>query len=430
MSDENNFKNSLEEENAVLQSQLKHLSERLAVLQEKSVEEKAALIARLEESQKLEIVGRLAGCVADELANMLSVILGHTEIALSWIDSSHHLYEHLYEIYKASEHSAELNRQLLAFAARQQHTQSLQDLNQTVKGVLNLLKRLIVKEVKLVFTPFARPLLIRADPVHLSQILVNLCINAYEAIRDKGKIEISLATVELTGEHCRDNAEMSPGKHVIIKVADTGCGMTPEVLSRIYQPFYSNKINATGLGMPVCRELVRQNGGFMNVSSEPGRGSEFSIFFPEYVEQDVPTSALSNSESVNGNSATILLVDDDVALLGMTRKMLQLLGYKVLSFEKPSDAINLVKTNPGKIDLLLTDLVMPEMNGRTLAKSIEELRPGISCLYMSGYGENIIAHHGLMDSNVSFVAKPFTRDELAKALSDILSEGQRVVSRS
>ncbi|HAE37173.1 MAG TPA: hybrid sensor histidine kinase/response regulator [Candidatus Riflebacteria bacterium] len=408
MSDSNNGKQYMLSENAELLTQLKQLEE-----------EKKNLIEQLEQSQKVEVVGRLASGVANDFSNMLSVILGHAEIALSWIDSSHHLYENLQEIYKAAEHSAELTRQLLTFARKQTHTVKVQDLNVTVSGILKLLRRIIGNNLELVWKPAETQCLVNADSVQINQILANLCVNAYEAIEDSGVISISVETVSIAPGDCRDFKELIPGDYVLVRVADNGCGMDAQTIANLYKPFHTTKDHGTGLGLPIVKEIVRQNGGFINVESVPGRGSTFSVYLPRFAEKTVSEPVAVGGTAKQGHE-TILLVDDDVALLGMTRRMLQVMGLTVLSVEKPSEAISLIKTNPGKINLLLTDLVMPEMNGRTLAKEICELRPDIECLFMSGYGEKIVAHHGLMDSNVNFIAKPFTREELSAAIAKIL----------
>lgn len=406
MADTNDNKCDMLSQNAELMAQLKLLEE-----------EKKTLLERLEQSQKREVVGRLASGVANDFGNMLSVILGHAEIALSWIDSSHHLYENLQEIYKAAEHSAELTRQLLTFARKQTNAPKMQDLNVTISNVLKLLRRLIGSNVELSWKPGLEQCLVNADAVQINQILANLCVNAYEAINGTGTITISVGTASLT-----QNDELkghTPGNYAVINVVDNGCGMDSQTIANLFKLFHTTKDHGSGLGLPIVSEIIRQNGGFIEVNSEPERGSTFSVYLPRFAEkpQSEPATVTGTAKH---EKATILLVDDDVALLGMTRRMLQTMGFTVFSVEKPSEAVSLVKTNPGKIHLLLTDLVMPEMNGRTLAKEICELRPDIECLFMSGYGEKIIAHHGLMNSDVNFIAKPFTREEMSTALAKIL----------
>lgn len=410
-------------ENTELRSQLKLLKEELASVVEKSEKDKKALFAQLENSQKIELVGRLAGFVANDFSQMLSVILGHAEIALSWIDSTHHLYESLQEIYKAAERSAELTRQLLIFSGRQRVSPKIQDLNVTLGAILKLLRRLVGSNIDLIWNPSQSPCMVYLDIAQINQVLANLCVNAGEAIKDAGIITISLDLVSISADDSNETEEIAPGDYVVIKVVDTGCGMNQQAVENLFKPFYTTKEYGSGLGLPVVNEIVRQNRGFIKVFSEIGRGTEFKLHFPRCADEML--NETESFEMVNkGNSPTILVVDDDVALLGMVRKMLQSMGYNVLSVDKPSAALSLIKTNPIKIDLLLTDLVMPEMNGRTLAREIEELRPDIACLFMSGYGEKIVAHHGLMNSNVNFVAKPFTRENLSAALTRVLGGSQ------
>ncbi|MBU1109226.1 MAG: response regulator [Candidatus Riflebacteria bacterium] len=396
-------------ENGELQRQIKALEE-----------DKSRLIEQLCHSQKIEIVGRLTGGVASDFGSMLSVILGHTEIALSWVDSSHHLYENLQEIYKTAEQSADLTRQLLAFARKQSGVPEIQDLNVTAAAFLKLLHRMLRENVELAWEPGKVSCMVKADTVQINQVLANLCVNACEAMVGAGKITISAENAFLDQSHYLDQPDFSPGNYVILTVSDTGCGIDQQSMGKIFEPLYTTKGNGIGLGLTVTNEIVKQNGGFISVLSEPGKGSTFRIHLPGYFEK-LSQEPISPGMAMPGH-ATILLVDDDVALLGMSIRMLQSMGFKVLSLDKPSEAINLVKTNPTKIDLLLTDLVMPEMNGRTLAKEISSLRPDIKCLFMSGYGEKIIARHGLMDSNVNFVAKPFTKIELRDALIKVLGQ--------
>jgi signal transduction histidine kinase/CheY-like chemotaxis protein len=415
-----------QDEAAELRRQLAELTERLAAAESARLQEKENLLEQLEQSQKVEVVGRLAAGVANDFSNMLSVILGHVEIALSWIDSTHHLYEHLQEIYKAAEHSVDLTRQLLIFARKQAKTRVVLDLNVAISQMLKLLRRLIGINIELVWRPFAAPCLVNADVVQLNQVLVNLCVNACEAIEDGGVVTISVEPLTISTEQCESIENSIPGEYVVLRVADTGCGMDEQARNKIFEPFHTTKEHGVGLGLPICREIVRQNGGFITVKSMPGQGSEISVFVPLYSEvRDGKQSEKVITLDARSKPA-VLLVDDDVAMLGMVRRMLQKMGFEVFSVERPSEALNLIKTNPTRLDLLLTDLVMPEMNGRSLAKEIAELRPEIKCLFMSGYGEKIIANHGLMDSNVNFIAKPFTRDELLAAVSKVIGNCQNL----
>jgi len=395
---------------------------------DKVADSRQALLAELERLQKTEMVGRLAGSVADDLSNMLSVILGHAEIALSWIDSSHHLYENLQEIYKAAEQSSDLVRQLLVFARRQPVTAKIQDLDATISNMIPLLQHLVRDNIELIWKPARKQCLSNADTVQISQIISNLCLYACESIAGSGSICISLDSASISQADCGASGEKSPGDYVLIKVADTGSGMDEKQLAGLFKPGQA-KAKAADRSLLICHEIVRQNGGFISVISTPGKGSEFCVYLPRHQETASGNSGARQKSQPGSDCQTILLVDDDVAMLGMTRKMLQGAGYNVISVERPTEAINLVKTNPARIDLLLTDLVMPEMNGRTLAKQIAELRSEIECLYMSGYGEKIVSHHGLMDQNVNFIAKPFTKSELLTAITSVLAEKPAVAGK-
>lgn len=396
---------------------------------DKVADSRQELLAELERLQKTEMVGRLAGSVADDLSNMLSVVLGHAEIALSWIDSSHHLYENLQEIYKAAEQSSDLVRQLLVFARRQPVTAKIQDLDATIGNMMTLLRHLVRDNVELIWKPARKQCLSKVDTVQISQIISNLCLYACESIADSGSICISLDAVSLSQAECVSSAEKSPGDYVVIKVADTGSGIDEKQLADLFRPGQVTA-KAANRSLLICHEIVRQNGGFMSVLSTPGKGSEFSVYLPRHQETASGNSGARQKSEPDTDCQTILLVDDDAAMLGMTRKMLQGAGYNVISVERPTDAINLVKTNPARIDLLLTDLVMPEMNGRTLAKQIGELRPELECLYMSGYGEKIVSHHGLMDKNVNFIAKPFTKSELLASIIRILAKNDGLTGKA
>jgi signal transduction histidine kinase/CheY-like chemotaxis protein len=382
----------------------------------KAEEQRARLSAQLAQAQKMESVGRLAGGVAHDFNNMLGVIYGHAELALQQIDADHPLRDSLEEIRKAAVHSADLTRQLLAFARRQTVAPRVLDLNETVQGMVKMLQRMIGEEVRLQWQPDPHAWPVRVDPSQIDQMLVNLCVNARDAIDGVGTLSIVTGNRSFHETWCADHPGSSAGEFVMLAVTDDGCGMDKETLSHLFEPFFTTKGvgEGTGLGLATVYGAVKQNGGFIDVHSEPGRGTTFMIYLPrcggalESSRADEPGTPLRRGQE------TILVVEDELAILKLTRMMLERQGYVVLAAGTPVEAIHIATHYSGEIDLLMTDVVMPEMNGRDLARSLVPLHPRIKCLFMSGYTADIIADHGVLKDGVSFVQKPFS----AKALTD------------
>jgi len=382
---------------------------------EHDITERRELEAQFLQSQKMEAVGRLAGGVAHDFNNMLTVILGHTELALASIDESEPLHADLSEVRKAAERSAALTRQLLAFARRQTVAPRPLSLTDTVEGMLKMLRRLIGEEINLRWYPTAQSWLIKIDPAQVDQILANLCVNARDAISGFGEVTIETANVVIDEEYCASHPEAVPGEYVMLAVSDTGSGMDRETLSHIFEPFYTTKNpgEGTGLGLPTVYGIAKQNQGFVNVYSEPGQGSTFRIYLPRYVGEGDALSQADGQSIPAGRGETILLVEDEAAILMLGTKMLQELGYRVLAAGSPAEAMRLAEKENGGIPLLVTDLVMPEMNGRQLAEALRAAHPAMRTVYMSGYTANVIAHHGVVDEGVYFLQKPFSRRDLA-----------------
>lgn len=383
--------------------------------------ERAGLQEQLIQSQKMESVGRLAGGVAHDFNNMLSVINGNAEMALEDLTPSNPLYKTLKDILNAGERSANLTRQLLAFARKQTIDPKVLDLNDIVGNMLKMLQRLIGEGVRLVWAP-GKPLgSINADPTQIDQVLANLVVNARDAIDDTGRITIETANVSYDEAYCKGRADCLPGEYVLLAVSDNGTGMNKEVMARIFEPFFTTKRSGegTGLGLATVYGIVRQNGGFVNVYSEPGKGTTFRIYLPRCQAGEIP---MHQGEEIRleGGSETVLVVEDEAAVLNLAKEMIEKLGYSVLAAGRVEDALSMAADHEGKIDLLLTDVVMPEMNGKELAQRIEALRPGLKCLYMSGYTANVIAHHGILDKGVRFIAKPFSLRDLAARLRETL----------
>ena len=395
--------------------------------QHKKVEEEQGMLkAQLTQAQKMEAVGRLAGGVAHDFNNMLGVILGQTEMALSRLDSVHPLYENLEEIRKAAERSAELTRQLLAFARKQTVTPRIIDLNKTVEGMLKMLKRLIGEDIDLSFIQGDKVKPIRIDPSQIDQILANLCVNARDAIQEGGKIVIETGLKFFDEVYCSQHAGVVPGEYMVLAVKDNGCGMSPEIQSRLFEPFFTTKEmgKGTGLGLAMVYGIVRQNNGFINVSSESGKGTEFRIFLPSQDNEKIFTPEKGGINASEGHE-TILLVEDEALILRMATEMLKRLGYTVLKAHTPEEGIRLAREHGGKIHLLMTDVIMPGMNGRDLARAILSFYPELKILFMSGYTANVIADQGMLDEKVNFIQKPFSMKDLSEKLRNVLEPFQK-----
>ena len=397
------------------------------ITERKEAEEiRRSLSEQLLQAQKMEAVGRLAGGVAHDFNNMLGVILGHTELALRQLDPGQPLAGSLQEIRRAAERSAALTRQLLAFARRQTVAPKVLDLNDTVEGMLKMLRRLIGEDIDLAWLPGKHLEPVRIDPSQIDQILANLCVNARDAIGDTGRIIIETARADFDEQYCAQHSGFLPGEYILLAVSDNGCGMTREVLDNLFEPFFTTKETGkgTGLGLATVYGIVNQNNGFINVYSEPGQGTTFKIYLPRHASAEGPGLAEpAVSPTVEGHE-TILLVEDEPMILDMTKAMLKLQGHTVLAAASPAEALQLARDHDGAVHVLMTDVIMPGMNGRDLADRLQTHLPGLRCLFMSGYTANVIAHHGVLDAGVHFIQKPFTAGELAAKIRETLSAGE------
>ena len=389
-------------------------------------EEKIRLEAQLLQAQKLESVGRLAGGVAHDFNNMLSVILGHANLALMELDPSDRLHMPLDEIRKAGERSADLTRQLLAFARKQTISPKVLDLNDTVASMLKMLQRLIGERIDLVWKPQHTLWQVLIDPTQIDQVLANLCVNARDCITDVGTVTIKTGNSRLDEGFCKIHEGFAPGEYVHISVSDNGCGMGKETLSHIFEPFFTTKEvgSGTGLGLATVYGVAKQNGGCVSVYSEQGLGTTFTIYLPRHLGKELQPQADVAAPPAARGQETILLVEDETAILEIVKMMLERQGYHVLAAATPGEAIQLAREHAGEIRLLVTDVVMPEMNGRDLAKSLLTLYPNLKRLFMSGYTADLIAHHGVLDEGVHFIQKPFSVPELAAKVRKVLEESQ------
>ncbi len=398
------------------------------ITERKKVEdERTKLEIQLQEAQKMEAVGRLAGGVAHDFNNMLGVILGHTELTMMKLEPSDPLYSSLSEIKKAAEHSAELTNQLLAFARKQATEPKVLHVNETIEGMLKMLGRLIGENIDLIWKPGTDLSPIRMDPTQLTQVLANLCVNARDAISGTGKITLKTEAAEFEEACFPHNTECTPNDHILLTVSDDGCGMDEQILPHVFEPFFTTKERGkgTGLGLSTVYGIVKQNNGCIHIQSEPGKGTTFQVYLPRHAGNftDVQPGELSEQRS-RGNE-TILLVEDEAQFLGMARAMLQNLGYRVLAAETPAGALHVAANHSGKIDLLLTDVIMPDMNGRELFEKTSAIHPGIKCLFMSGYTADVIAQQGTLDEGINFIQKPFQTQDLAVRLGRALGKSER-----
>ncbi len=377
---------------------------------------------QLIQAQKMESVGRLAGGVAHDFNNMLSVIMGNAEMAMMKVKPSEPLYKVLQEILNAGKRSSDLTRQLLAFARKQTVSPKVLDLNDTITGMLKMLRRLIGEDIDLRWHAGSHLWKVKIDPSQVDQLLANLMVNARDAIEKAGRITIETSNMICDETYCEDRSDCIPGEYVVLAVSDNGCGMDKETMSNIFEPFFTTKREGqgTGLGLATVYGVVKQNNGFVDVYSEPNQGTTFRIYLPRHVDEGVKTTDDEPEPEVPGGTETIFIVEDDPTVLQISKNMLEILGYQVLTANNKDQALQLAGDYDGTIDLLLTDVVMPGMNGKELSERILAIRPSLKCLYMSGYTADIIARQGVLEQGVKFISKPFFIKDLAAKVREVL----------
>jgi PAS domain S-box-containing protein len=375
-------------------------------------------------AQKMESVGRLAGGVAHDFNNMLGVILGNAELAMARADVSDSLRDELEEIHQAALRSASLTGQLLAFARRQTIEPRVLDLNDAVAGMLKMLRRLIGEDIALAWVPGAALWPVLVDPTQLDQVLANLLVNARDAIGAAGRVTIETSNVAIDPEYCATHAGFRPGEYAMLAVSDDGQGMTREVLDHLFEPFFTTKAQGvgTGLGLATVYGIVKQNNGFINVYSEVGHGATFRIYLPRCADR-VRAAEVAAPEPIRGTGETILLVEDEGSILRMSVRMLEQLGYNVLAAGGPTEALSLAREPGAKIDLLMTDVVMPEMDGLQLVTEVRALLPEIKWLFASGYTAETIARRGVLEEGTHYLPKPFSIRDLASKVREALGRG-------
>lgn len=384
--------------------------------------EKSELQSQLIQSQKLEAVGKLAGGVAHDFNNILSVIIGKSEIALMKMESSDTFYSSFSDIKKAAEHSANLTRQLLAFARKQTIAPQVVDINNTLQETLNMLRRIISENIEVTQSPASNLWPVKIDPDQMAQIITNLCVNARDAIPDFGKILITTENKPLAKDFYSNLEDFTPGDYVCLSVNDDGCGMSSETQKQIFEPFFTTKgqHKGTGLGLAMVYGIVKQNSGFIHISSKLDQGTTFKIYLPRYTGSRKHNLQDSAKHNIPTGTESILLVEDEPELLKVSEHMLKELGYTVIAVDHPDEALRYTKQYGEKIDLLLTDVIMPKMNGRDLATRIHHLYPHMLCLFMSGYTADIIANQGILDEGINFLQKPFSLQDLAGKIRTVI----------
>ncbi len=386
------------------------------------ITEKLSLESQFRHAQKMDAVGQLAGGMAHDFNNMLAVITGYAELALDKVNPSGPLNDDLREILNAANRSTEITRKLLAFARKQTIVPRVIDLNNTLEEMLSMLRRLIGEAIELTWLPGTNLWPLRMDPAQIDQILVNLCINARDAITERGRITIETDRVTFDKTYCDEHPGFIPGDFVMLRVSDDGCGMDRKIRDRLFEPFFTTKGvgRGTGLGLSTVYGIVKQNKGLIKVFSKPGKGTTIKIFLQCH-EGEAVTPRKEISESIpKGKGETILIVEDEAVILNLIKTMLGKLGYAVLTAGTRDEAIRLAETHITKINMLLTDVIMPEMNGRELAERLILLKPNLKILFMSGYTANIIAHRGVLDNGMHFIQKPFSMKNLAISVHEAL----------
>jgi PAS domain S-box-containing protein len=383
-------------------------------------EERARLEHQLHQAQKMESVGQLAGGVAHDFNNMLGVILGHAELALLKLNPSPPLASSLNTICKAAIHSADLTRQLLTFARKQTIAPKVLDLNELVTGMLKMLQRLIGENIQIAWHPSPMLWPVKIDPAQFDQILTNLCLNARDAIAGTGSITIRTENYGDVMDRAA-HPEFVPGDYVLLAVCDDGCGMDRETQAHIFEPFFTTKeVGAgTGLGLATVLGAVKQHNGFIYALSEPGQGTTFNIYLPR-VDAIVGQASATTETPIRRGSETILLVEDDQMLLQLLTSMLDKSGYRVLAAGNPEIALAMAQKQAGPIHLLITDLIMPVMNGRELSKQLQLIRADLKVLFISGYSADIVSSQGIIDDGIDLLPKPITFATLTSKVRDIL----------
>jgi two-component system, cell cycle sensor histidine kinase and response regulator CckA len=400
-----------------------HGKDEKLVIVNRDITERKQLEEQLYLSQKLEAIGRLSGGVAHDFNNLLGVIIGYSEALQKQMDADHPFREAVDEIQKAGKRAAALTQQLLAFSRKQVLEPKVIDLNIIVSDVEKMLHRLIGEDIELEIVLGESLGMVKADRGQIDQVILNLAVNARDAMPKGGKLVIETRNADLTAADVNRYRYVIPGPYVVLKVTDTGCGMDAELQSHIFEPFFTTKDKGkgTGLGLATVYGVIKQSGGYIWVESQVGKGTTFSVYLPRVEEPHETDTKRDFSQPAVRRSVTILLVEDEDSLRKLTASTLRAAGHTVLEAGEAAQALRVANQSDSPIDLLLTDVVMPGMSGQALASDLTALRPETKVLYMSGYTDGAVATHGVLQSGISFLRKPFSSEELIRRIDEILS---------
>lgn len=388
------------------------------------ITEHKRLEEQLRQSQKMEAIGRLAGGVAHDFNNLLTSMLGHAALALESTSLDEPSRSDIEMIQRSAERAADLTFQLLAFARRQLIEPKVLNLNELIFSIHKMLRRLIGENIELVILPAPELGWVKADPGQLEQILLNLSINARDAMPNGGKLIIETTNITLTQKQIWEHAEIKPGEYIILTVSDTGIGMSEEVKARIFEPFFTTKAEGrgTGLGLATCFGIIKQNNGHIWLSSEENKGTTFRVYLPRVVAAGRQLSPPVETTGLPQGTETILLVEDDALVRGLAARVLNRQGYHLLEAANGHEALSFIHEYGHDIQLLISDLVMPGVSGKALAEQLQAAHPGVKILFISGYTDHIINHHGILEAGIHFLQKPFLPIKLARKVREVLDE--------
>lgn len=406
-----------EEQNRVLNAELKQ-----------SVSDGHRLEAQFIEAQKMEVIGQLAGGIAHDFNNVLAVIVGYSDLITSDLESDSPLRAYTEEIRLASERAAGLTGQLLVFSRKQKVQPIVLDLNEVVKSTENMLRRLIDENIEMTLVPEKKIGCVKADPGYVGQVLMNLVVNARDAMPNGGRIVIETSDVTLDEAYALIHTGVPPGDYVMLSVTDTGTGMTDDVKAHVFEAFFTTKEagKGTGLGLATCQTIIQQSGGHITVDSQVNRGTTFKIYFPQIAEPlSTAASFTPKPEQLRRGTETLLVVEDEPSVRHLACGVLQAQGYVVLTASNGQEALRVAREHAGPpIALVITDVIMPRMGGKVMAEWLKTTYPGLRILFTSGYTDDAIAHHGVLDPGVAFLPKPYTSANLARKVRDMLDAPQ------